>query len=77
MAGRQTVVGALVSGALFLGVALVAGLIVSAYTDSWAWTVVVGVVAGAAAEWVYAAAVAWKRGRGGREDSGVGPDARR
>jgi len=61
VASRRTV-NALVSGVLFMVVALVAGFITTAFTDSWVWLVVAGVVVGSAAEWVYAA-VRWKTGR--------------
>ena len=54
MVSRRTV-NALVSGLLFLVVAFVAGFITAAFTDSWVWPVVVGAVAGSAAEWVYVA----------------------
>lgn len=53
---------ALISGMLFIIVALVAGFITAAFTDSWVWPLVVGAVAGSVGEWVYVA-IRWKRGR--------------
>ncbi len=58
----RRIVRTLVSGALFVVVAFIAGFIAAAFTDSWVWPIVVGAVAGAMAEWVYAAVV-WKTGR--------------
>jgi uncharacterized membrane protein YeaQ/YmgE (transglycosylase-associated protein family) len=66
VAGRRTS-KPLISGALFVAVAFVAGFITAAFADGWVLPVVAGVVAGAVAEWVYAAVV-WKarrRSRGG------------
>jgi hypothetical protein len=54
VASRRTV-NVLISGILFLVVAFVVGFITAAFTDSWVWPVVAGVVAGSAAEWVYVA----------------------
>ncbi len=65
----RRIVRTLVSGALFVVVAFIAGFIAAAFTDSWVWLVVVGAVAGAMAEWVYAAVV-WKTGRRLRGGSG-------
>ena len=62
MAGRRRTANALISGMLFLVVALVAGFITAAFTDSWVWPLVVGAAAGSVGEWVYVA-VRWKRGR--------------
>ncbi len=58
----RRIVRTLVSGVLFVVVAIIAGFIAAAFTDSWVWLVVVGAVAGAMAEWVYVAVV-WKTGR--------------
>lgn len=68
MASRRTV-DKLTSTTLFLAVAFVAGFITATFTESWVWPVVVGAVAGAVSEWVYAF-VRWKRG--GRATRGRG-----
>jgi hypothetical protein len=54
VASRRTV-NVLVSGMLFLTIALLVGFITVAFTDSWVWSVVTGVMAGSAAEWLYVA----------------------
>lgn len=64
MASRRTG-NPLVSGTLFVVAALVAGFVTAAFTNGWVWSVVAGVVGGAAAEWVYMA-VRWKAGRRSR-----------
>ncbi len=61
----------LISGILFLAVAFVAGFVTAAFADGWAWPVVAGAVAGAVAEWVYAAFM-WKTGSRPRGGSGNG-----
>jgi len=61
--GRRTD-NALISGMIFVVVALGAGFITTAFTDSWVWPVVAGAVAGSVAEWVYVA-VRWRTGRRG------------
>jgi hypothetical protein len=73
---NRRIVRTLVSGALFVVVAFVAGFIAAAFTDSWVWPIVVGAVAGATAEWVYVAVV-WKTGRGPRGGSGDGSGPQR
>ena len=62
MVGGRRTANALISGMLFPVVALVAGFITAAFTDSWVWPLVVGAAAGSVGEWVYVA-VRWKRGR--------------
>ncbi len=52
MATRRTV-SALISTALFVVVAFAAGFITAAFTESWVWPVIVGVIAGLVVGWAF------------------------